>query len=113
MKYKTTKKAVNAGYAIRLSVGYCNLQFLLSQESPVAYTARREGWAADIYNMGGGVAIVTGYDPFGNVKPDYNTCRKYDQAAQKIRYDYSLTIDQQREALRELIDQFLQEVTGK
>ena len=61
MKFKTTQKAVNAGFYKRICVGYCNIQTLLAFENPVAYTARREGWAADIYDMGGGVAIITGY----------------------------------------------------
>ena len=56
-----------------ICVPYCGLQNLLNYESPVAYTARREGWAADIYDMGGGVAIVTGYTPFGNIRPYYES----------------------------------------
>lgn len=54
MKFKTTQKEIRANYNKIICVPYCGLQTLLSYESPVAYTVRREGWAADIYDMGGG-----------------------------------------------------------
>lgn len=111
MKFKTTKKAVNNGYSVRVCVPYCDLQHLLALESPVAYTSRREGWAADIYDVGGNVAIVTGYAPFGNVKADYTICRKYEQEAQKIRRDCNLSYEQMKEQLRELLQRFVKEVT--
>lgn len=112
MKFKTTQKAVKNGYSTIICVSYCNLQFLLNYESPVAYTTRREGWAADIYDMGSGVAIVTGYAPFGTIRPGYDLCRKYDLRAEKIRYDYSLSYDEQREQLKALAREFVKEVIG-
>ena len=83
MKFKTTQKAIREGYNTIICVGYCNLQTVLAYENPIAYTSRREGWAADIYDMGGNVAIVTGYAPFGNVRPGYDICRKYEKQAEK------------------------------
>lgn len=111
MKFKTTQKAIRANYSTVISVSYCKLQSLLSYESPVAYTARREGWAADIYDMGGGVAIVTGYAPFGNIRPPYELRERYETDAEKIRYNYSLAWEEQRDALRELQRAFIEEVT--
>lgn len=110
MKFKTAQKAVKAGYATIICVPYCGLQNLLHYESPVAYTARREGWAADIYDMGGGVAIVTGYAPFGNIRPGYAQVKAVEEQAEKIRYDYSLSYDQQRESLKSLAKEFVKEV---
>ena len=66
MKYKTTMKAVMAGYQFVISVGYCDLQNLLRFQNPIAYTCGTYGWNADIYDFGN-VAICTGYRPFGNV----------------------------------------------
>jgi len=109
MKYKTTKRAVNAGYVTKICVSYCGLQHLLSYENPVAYTVRSEGWAADIYEFGN-VAIVTGYAPFGNIRPGYDLCKKYDDEGRKVRYDYSIGWEKQKEKLRKLIDQFIEEV---
>ena len=82
MKFKTTKKAVNEGYGTRIEIGYADLQFLLKYKDPAAYTTRTEGWGADIYDFGN-VAIVTGYAPFGNFRPDYDMVHRYDKAAEK------------------------------
>lgn len=111
MKFKTTQKAIKANYNTIICVLYCDLQTLLNYESPVAYTVRREGWAADIYDMGGGVAIVTGYAPFGNVRPSYELLEQYETGAEKIRYNYSLAWEEQREQLKQLTRAFIEEVT--
>lgn len=66
-------------YDTIVSIPYCGLQSLLSYESPVAYTVRREGWAADVYDMGGGVASVTGYAPCCGF--DYKKCKAGFRAA--------------------------------
>lgn len=110
MKYKTTKKAVNVGYDKKICVSYCRLQTLLAYEEPVSYTTRVEGWGADIYEFGN-IAIVTGYAPFGNVKPDYDVCHKYESLAEKIRYNYSLSYEEQKSQLASLIREFIAEVT--
>ncbi len=109
MKYRTTQKAIKEGYINKICVGYCNLQYLLGYENPVAYTARREGWAADIYDFGN-TAIITGYAPFGNIRPDYDICKKYENKAEKVRYDYSLSWEEQKEKLHQLINEFIKEV---
>lgn len=110
MKFKTTQKEIRANYDKIICVPYCGLQNLLNYETPVAYTVRREGWAADIYDMGGGVAIVTGYAPFGNIRPSYELRERYETQAEKIRYDYSLSYEQQRESLKNLARDFIKGV---
>lgn len=112
MKFHTTQKAIKDGYHTIIYVSYCSLQTVLAYENPIAYTSRREGWAADIYDMGGGVAIVTGYAPFGNVRPGYDIFRKYENQAEKIRYNYDLSYDQQRDMLKSLAKEFVKEVCG-
>ena len=109
MKYRTTKKDIMNGYSNIICVGYCSLQNLLNCESETAYTTRQEGWAADIYDFGS-TAIVTGYAPFGNIRPGYELCQKYEKAAEKFRYDYELTYPERKEQLKKLIKQFIQEV---
>lgn len=110
MKYKTTKKDVMNGYSNIICVGYCSLQNLLSCELETAYTSRREGWAADIYDFGN-TAIVTGYAPFGNIRPGYDLCQKYETAAEKIRCNYELSWTERKAKLQELIKVFIEEVT--
>ena len=112
MKFHTTQKAIKECFNVVIAVPYCGLQNLLNYESPVAYTSRREGWAADVYDMGGGVAISTGYAPFGNVRPSYELRQKYENAAEKVRYNYSLKWEEQREQIKTLQREFIAEVYG-
>lgn len=113
MKFKTTQKEIRANFSEIMRVPYCALQNLLNYEKPVAYTVRREGWAADIYDMGGGVAIVTGYAPFGNIRPHHEILALYDKKAERIRCSFSLDWDERREGLRKLQREFIDYVTGK
>ena len=66
MKVKMTRKEVLRRFKC-VSVGYCELSSLLRFEEPIGYTSGIYGWNADIYYIGNGLAIVTGYRPFGNV----------------------------------------------
>lgn len=111
MKFHTTKKAINNGYTNKIAISYCALQTLLSCAEPIAYTTRQEGWGADIYDIDG-IAIVTGYAPFGNIRPDYETIREYEKRAEKIRYNYNLKWDDMRTQLCELLREFIQEATS-
>jgi hypothetical protein len=108
MKFKTTQREIKANFSKIICVPYCELQFLLKYEHPIAYTVRREGWAADIYDMGEGVAIVTGYLPFGKICPSYELREKYEKEARKISYNYSY--EEGRKALQELQKKFIEEV---
>lgn len=110
MKYRTTQRDVKSGYKFVIAVGYCSLQNLLCRENETAYTTRQEGWAADIYDFGN-TAIVTGYAPFGNVRPDYETVKKYDNKAEEIRAYYNFDYEKCKSRLRSLIREFIEEVT--
>lgn len=109
MKIKTTQKAINNSFSKRICVGYCALQYLLYFESECAYTTRREGWGADIYDFGN-TAIITGYAPFGNIRPDYALCREYDSKAEQIIYS-DIDWDEKKEKVSALIEEFIREVT--
>ena len=111
MKFRVTQKEIKANFSKIISVPYLRLQNLLCWESPVAYTTRREGWAAYIYDMGGGVAIVTGYAPSGNVRPAYELLVRYEKQAESIRYNYQLSWAEQREHLKQLAKEFIAVVT--
>jgi hypothetical protein len=110
MKFKTTQKAIKQGYNNVICVSYCALQRLLSCESEIAYTTRAEGWGADIYQFGN-TAIVTGYAPFGNIRPGYELCQRYEKAAEQINGNYVLPYSERKEQLRQLINAFIEEVT--
>lgn len=110
MKFKTTQKAIKGGYSDVIRVGYCDLQYLLKFENPIAYTTRVEGWAADVYSVKNR-AIVTGYAPFGNIKPPYSLVREYDDQARAIVEDWNTPQDVKREKIGVLLDAFIYEVS--
>jgi len=112
MKFRTTKKEINSGFEYIIPVRYCDLQFLLSLEDPVAYTAGIDGWDTDIYDYGN-TAIVTGYKPFGNVKADYDIVRRYDDHGKQILDDDILSYSDKKELLHRLINEFISEVTKR
>lgn len=109
MKFRTTKKAIMNGYNNVICVSYCALQRLLSCESEIAYTTRIEGWGADIYQFGN-TAIVTGYAPFGNIRPGYEVNQRYEQKALDAT-DGIYKWDEKKAILGELIKEYIQEVT--
>jgi len=107
MKFRTTQKAIRANYTNIIKVGYCGLQTMLNYKSPIAYTTRPEGWGCDIYEISPNTVISTGYAPFGNIKPGYEVCRKYDQKAREIINTHSNNMIQE---LDNLIQEFRKEV---
>lgn len=86
MKYKTTARTVRNGYQKILSIGYCDAQYLLKGESPVAYTCGTYGWNFDVYEMDG-VAICTGYRGMPGVPVDYNLLKEYENKARESSPD--------------------------
>lgn len=83
MKYKTTAKELKEGYYKIISVGYCELQSLLSYKNPIAYSKGVYGWNFDLYDING-VAIVTGYRsmPSKNSKASYEWIQKFEIESQ-------------------------------
>ncbi len=110
-KYRTAKKAMKESYDKIICVGYCNLQSLLRFQEPFAYSIRAEGWACDYYDIDG-VLISTGYAPIDSrrTKSTYDICRKYNDAALKICNDYSLSYEEQREKVNNLLMEYIKEV---
>lgn len=118
MKYATTKKAILSNYPNVIKVGYCSLQTLLKFRSPSAYTASKTyGWRADVYEITPDTVIVTGYAPFGNIDPDYEIVKKYEEKAQKEstlawkrRESSSQAYSNEVNAMDALLHEFIQEV---
>lgn len=82
MKLKTTKKEIKEGFYRIISIGYCDAQYLLSEEKPFAYSAGVYGWACDYYDIDG-ICISTGYSPLSekNMKYDYKLVKEYEEKA--------------------------------
>lgn len=109
MKYKTTQKAIKEKFRYIIYTGYAELQSLLKHVEPIAYTAGVYGWNADIYTIDG-VAIVTGYRPFGNIRADYDICCKYESEANQIMQSVN-DYKECKAELDNLISEFIEEVT--
>lgn len=105
MKYKTTAKTIRESACNPRSAGYCDLQFLLKNHSPNAYTCGTYGWNFDIYEVYG-VTICTGYR--GMVGPRCEGIAEYEQKAAKILSwdNKEMTYDEKREAVENLLHEF-------
>lgn len=113
MKYKTTAKAIRECYPVnmRLSIGYCDAQYLLKCEDASAYTCGVYGWNFDVYEVDG-VAICTGYRgmPKG-VDYDYKVLDEYEKKAREIYSDYHTPYEEREKAVKALLREFVNKVT--
>ena len=105
MKYKTTAKAIREGSCNPRSVGYCDLQYLLNNHSPIAYTCGVYGWNFDVYEVYG-VTICTGYR--GMIGPRCEGITEYEKKAESIFHDEKLTYGEARSAVENLLREFCQ-----
>ena len=101
MKAKVSKKEVrNTNYRI-ISIGYCDMQFLLRHHDCYMYSAGTYGWSCDYYIINSdntglvtpNTVISTGYQPLNNreTKPDRYLLRLFEKYA-------SLVLDSATEA---------------
>ena len=97
-KIQAKKSDMRQNYRI-LSVGYCDMQYLLKFQNPVAYSAGVNGWDCDYYEIDD-VVICTGYNPIKskNIIDDYELIREYEQKASQ-----DITTAKTNELLHELI----------
>lgn len=82
-KMNVTRKYIVGNFTNIISVPYCALQDLLKFESPIWYTSGVYGWNADVYMANFYTCIVTGYRPFGNIRPTSELNGAFNTAAQK------------------------------
>jgi len=107
LKFRTTRKAITAGYYYTIECGYADLQHLLNYRNPVAYTCGTDGWNADIYEVGSNACIVTGYRPFGRIKANYERNREYDRKAEAIVHDYKRPYEERKAELDRLLNELV------
>lgn len=112
MKLKATKREIKNSYSKLISVGYCDLQHLLYFKSPFAYSAGVYGWSCDYYEIKNNTCISTGYSPVGDIEPDYELILEYNNNAQNIIYS-DLTMEQKREQVNTLLNEFIQKALNK
>lgn len=87
------------------------MQSLLYYKNPDYYTSGVYGWNADIYQIDSDTVIVTGYRPFGNIKIDYNTIKKYELEAKKIAYNIkNHDIEDKKEKIEKILKKLVENV---
>lgn len=82
-KMNVTQKFVRSSFTNIICVPYCGLQDLLKYEYPSWFTSGIYGWNADVYIINNDTCIVTGYRPFGNIRPTYALNDVFNRTAQK------------------------------
>ena len=109
-KINVKEREIKEGWANIICVGYCDLQYLLKYKEPDFYTCGVYGWKADIYKINYSTVIVTGYQPFGNIR-NYDLVRKYEEKARKIALsgDYKNEVKKLERLLQKFIDEILSE----
>ena len=111
MRLQTTRSNIRNNFHTILTVGYCEIQYLLNHCSAFAYSAGVYGWSCDYYTPStkySGVCIATGYntDRLSGKRVSYELVKEYEQKAIEVMNDYSQT--NKREALNALIDEFIE-----
>lgn len=110
MKFKTTRNEIQQNYKNVICVGYCKLDYLLTNHDPIAYNSGVDGWKYDLYDING-VAIVTGYQAFGNIRPNSEIIKKYNEEARKIACNSWGSYQNMIDKIDQLLNQFIEEVT--
>ena len=108
MKKKITRNEMKKYYNDIIRVGYCGAQYILYCDKPQYYNRGVYGWNYDVYNFGD-VAICSGYRPIGNVSPDYDIIRKYDDMAKLIVLGND-SFDVKVEKVQSLRNEFIERV---
>ena len=103
MKFKTTRKEMLQRFNKVIKVPYCKVQNLTRFLDPIAYTCGVYGWSADIYDLGYGVALCTGYKPFGE-SIDSEFLAELDEKARVISYS-SLPYEDRRAQVTKLLEE--------
>ena len=115
MKLKTTKRQIrkNTHSKNLLSVGYCDMQYLLMFKDAFAYSAGVNGWACDYYEVeynNQNYVISTGYNPIG-LQLDYYLVKDYEVLARDIMNISDL--QERKQAHKRLFNEFMFKATNQ
>ena len=107
-KIKATKKDMRDNYFI-IGFGYCQADWLLNYEKPIAYSSGVYGWECDYYDIEG-VFISTGYSPLSdkNTLASYKMIKSYNDKANLIISNGG-NYEQKRDAVKLLLIEFVRE----
>lgn len=103
VKIKMTRKAITQNFGNILYAGFCDLQNLLSNHEPVAYTCGVYGWNFDVYDVYG-VTLCTGYRRMPGKSAD--GIEEYEAAAARIRRDGTRIYEERQKEVEKLLMEF-------
>lgn len=104
MKFKTTRKAIVNGSTKLVCAGYCDLQTLLRNHSPIAYTSGVYGWNFDVYEVNG-LTICTGYRGMPGRRA--NNIGEYERKARAIMDEYTRNYEERCADVENLLNEFI------
>lgn len=107
MKFKTTRKAIVNGSNNIVCAGYCDLWYLLSNHSPIAYTCGVYGWNFDVYEIDG-LTICTGYRGMPGRRAN-NIGAYEDKARQIMSWENKIPFEEKQEQLEQLLHEFIKQ----
>lgn len=109
-KAKVTRRWIRENFTC-MSIGYCDLQYLLWYQNPAYYTCGVYGWNFDCYIFGD-YAITTGYrNMIDDIKKDYySLVREYNDKARKIIENWDYKEENKRQDVNNLLKEFLSRV---
>lgn len=103
-KHITQRDTKNSNYIV-LSVGYQDLQHVLSCVSPIAYNTGRDGWNYDLYRIDDNYSIVTGYRGFDRSCTHHaNDFKGLNQALRDLDAKYASHCDSKEERITKLVN---------
>lgn len=105
-----TKKDITDRYRTIISVDYCKVDDLMRYHDRIGYTSGKYGWNADVFAIDNNTAIVTGYRPFGTIKPNPDTVERYNDQAKLIWQNMDYTYESIKPLLDDVLAAFVREI---
>lgn len=111
MDLQLRRKDVVDAFPYIIKVGYCELQYTLKalDMERVGYICSVNGWNTDVYRLEKGIALTTGYRPFGNVRVDSDRLRALEGAVQAVPWEY---YDKRAQVARKGIESIIEDITS-
>ena len=111
MEVRLKEKQVRDNFIGIIPIGYCDLYYTLKAKGRCGWTCGVYGWNSDIYDLGNGYAISSGYRPIGNIKKPNGIIAKYEKKEKAIENDKRYkNWESRQKALVKLLDKFVKEV---
>lgn len=110
-KIKVTARAIRNAYPKIITIGYCDMYYLLRYFTPAYYTCGVNGWNCDIYIIDDNTVIATGYRPVKGNLHNYELVKKYnDKAHEELYGSWDIDYQAQKQIARQLLDEFVKEI---